>query len=82
MDIIKEINRIFDAAAPTVGKMMTEEDVKRFREIDREAFVKSHQHLDLTETKDEWNRTIFLHPHVQSLWSGWLGGRMALRQTP
>jgi hypothetical protein len=38
---------------------------------ERERFKASHKHLDLSETKDAWDRPVFAHSHVEAMWSGW-----------
>jgi hypothetical protein len=38
---------------------------------EREQFKSAHKHLDLSETKDAWDRPIFAHSHVEAMWSGW-----------
>jgi hypothetical protein len=40
-------------------------------DVERAAFKKSYQHLDLTEVGDAWLRPMFKHSHVQALWEGW-----------
>jgi hypothetical protein len=40
-------------------------------ETEREAFIKAHRHLDLTEISDAWGQPMFRHSHVEAIWDGW-----------
>jgi len=37
----------------------------------REAFEKKFKTLDLTKTRDAWDRTIYAHSHVQAMFDGY-----------
>jgi hypothetical protein len=40
--------------------------------IEREAFKRAYQHLNLTEERDPWNGIKFKHDMVDAIWEGWL----------
>lgn len=42
-----------------------------FRE-EKDAFIKAHLHLDLTEGEDAWGRPKFIHSHADALFCGWM----------
>jgi hypothetical protein len=54
------------AAAPTTP------EAREALEAERQAFKRRHKHLDVSEVPDAWGRPSFKHPHVESIWLGWI----------
>lgn len=47
-------------------------------ETERELFEAHFKYLDFERTHDAWDREVYLHPHVQSLFEGFQAGRASL----
>ena len=59
---------------PLFGEMIAQHPGLREEiaaESERAEFEAHFKHLDFTMDKDAWERPIYRHPHVFSLWTGW-----------
>lgn len=58
----------------TVARMLGADravEVPRTESSELEKFKAAFKHLDLGLTADAWDRPVFAHPHIRSLWEGW-----------